>query len=65
MYTLGKNLGLLVRLEGGLVFVQSVLTTLKYYLFWVLRVGNKGVGGDVIIDTKQKYFVVKILLFHG
>ena len=47
LYTLGKNLGSLMRLEGGLVFVQSVLTKLKYYLFWVLRVGNR--VGEVIL----------------
>ena len=48
-----------MRLEGRLVFVQSLPTTLKYYLFWVIRVGNRVKGGDVIIDTKQKYFAVK------
>ena len=34
-----------MRLEGGLVLVQSVLTTMKYYLFWgVSKGGNEGGG---------------------
>ena len=38
-----------MRMEGGLVFVQSVLTTFKYYLFWVLRVGMRvGVGCSIL-----------------
>ena len=36
-----------MRLEGGLVFVQSVLTTMKYYLFWKVREGMRVGGGGI------------------
>ena len=35
-----------MRLEGGLAFVQSVLTTMKYYLFWGVREEMR-VGGGI------------------
>ena len=42
-----------MRLEGGLVFAQSVLTTMKYYLFWGVREGmrvGEGISSLVNID---------------
>ena len=53
-----------MRLEGGLVFVQSILTILEYYLFWVVRVGRRVGKGDSIsrfIDKQHKCFVLEML----
>ena len=42
-----------MKLEGGFVFVQSVLTTMKYYLFWGVREGMRGGGISHLVNINE------------
>ena len=61
----GQKLRITCEAGGWISFCPKGTYFIEILFILGTKGGKQGGGGDVIIDTKQKYFVVKMFLFHG